>query len=147
MPPPLPPPAKPPGDGALADSEREWSEDDGFSEHTKHLGRLTRALGTSTKTRTLPHGPHPVQENRAVDQFAFEYRRDTLLARRLTATCFCMNTYPCVIYVVVDETVMCREAQLGTGYQNERHASTRTPLVSARHGTTMAAVAYDYCYY
>ena len=36
MPPqPLPPPAKPPGDGALADSERESSEDDGLAKHRK----------------------------------------------------------------------------------------------------------------
>ena len=34
-PPPLPPPAKPPGDGALADSERKSSEDDGLTKHRK----------------------------------------------------------------------------------------------------------------
>ena len=35
MPPPLSRPAKPPGDGALADSERESSEDAGLTEHRK----------------------------------------------------------------------------------------------------------------
>ena len=53
MPPPLPPPSKPAGDGALADSEGESSEHDGLSKR-RRLETVTLTLEPEALSQLQP---------------------------------------------------------------------------------------------